>query len=79
MIKQKCWSYAYPYFIDYAYKYNKKLFKQLLSKIKTSNALYQSKIDEIKKEGRSEYNWINDKIETFKNKYFFVNIYLRQY
>lgn len=72
--KQKCWSYAYPYFIDYAYKYNKKLFKQLLSKIKTSNALYQSKIDEIKKEGRSEYNWINDKIETFKNKYFFVNI-----
>lgn len=72
--KQKCWSYAYPYFIDYAYKYNKKLFKQFLSKIKTSNALYQSKIDEIKKEGRSEYNWINDKIETFKNKYFFVNI-----
>lgn len=72
--KQKCWSYAYPYFIDYAYKYNKKLFKQLLSKIKTSNALYQSKIDEIKKEGRSEYNWINDEIETFKNKYFFVNI-----
>lgn len=72
--KQKCWSYAYPYFIDYANKYNKKLFKQLLSKIKTSNALYQSKIDEIKKEGRSEYNWINDKIETFKNKYFFVNI-----
>ena len=47
--KQKCWSYAYPYFIDYAYKYNKKLFKQFLSKIKTSNALYQSKIDEIKK------------------------------
>ena len=72
--KQKCWSYAYPYFIDYAYKYNKKLFKQLLSKIKTSNALYQSKIDEIKKEGRMGYNWINYKIETFKNKYFFVNI-----
>lgn len=72
--KQKCWSYAYPYFIDYAYKYNKKLFKQLLSKIKTSNALYQSKIDEIKKEGRMGYNWINYKIETFKNKYFFVNV-----
>lgn len=72
--KQTCWSYAYPYFVDHAYNYNKKLLTKLLNKIEFSNKIYNEKIEEIKKEGRMYTRWIDDKIELLNYKYLYVNI-----
>lgn len=72
--KQTCWSYAYPYFVDHAYNYNKKLLTKLLNKIEFSNKIYNEKIEEIKKEGRYYTRWIDDKIELLNYKYLYVNI-----
>lgn len=72
--KQTCWSQAYPYFIDEAYRCNKKLFKKLLDKLMLSNSLYNQKIEEIHKEGRGEYNWINNQKRYLNEKYLYVNV-----
>ena len=72
--KQTCWSYAYPYFVDHAYNYNKKLLTKLLNKIEFSNKIYNEKIEEIKKEGGMYTRWIDDKIELLNYKYLYVNI-----
>lgn len=72
--KQTCWSYAYPYFVDHAYNYNKKLLTKLLNKIEFSNKIYNEKIEEIKKEGGMYTRWIDDKIERLNYKYLYVNV-----
>lgn len=72
--KQTCWSYAYPYFVDHAYNYNKKLLLKLMNKIEFSNKVYNEKIEEIKKEGRYYTRWIDDKIELLNHKYLYVNV-----
>lgn len=72
--KQTCWSYAYPYFIDYAYRYNKKLLTKLLEKIINSNKQYREKIEQINKEGKNEFTWIDYQKRALNEKYQFVNI-----
>lgn len=70
--KKDSWAYAYPYFIDEAYKYNKKLFKKLMEKIENSNHLYLSEVKKIKDEGRGESNWIENQIRYLNEKYYQV-------
>lgn len=72
--KQTCWSYAYPYFVDYAYRYNKKLLTKLLEKIINSNKQYREKIEQINKEGKNEFTWIDYQKRALNKKYTFVNI-----
>ncbi len=72
--KQTCWSYAYPYFVDYAYRYNKKLLTKLLEKIINSNKQYREKIEQINKEGKNEFTWIDYQKRALNEKYTFVNI-----
>lgn len=72
--KQTCWSYAYPYFVDYAYRYNKKLLTKLLEKIINSNKQYREKIEQINKEGKNEFTWIDYQKRALNEKYLFVNI-----
>lgn len=72
--KQTCWSYAYPYFVDYAYRYNKKLLTKLLEKIINSNKQYREKIQQINKEGKNEFTWIDYQKRALNEKYTFVNI-----
>lgn len=70
--KKDSWAYAYPYFIDEAYKYNKKLFKKLMEKIENSNNLYLSEVKKIKDEGRGESTWIENQIRCLNEKYYHV-------
>lgn len=70
--KKDSWAYAYPYFIDEAYKYNKKLFKKLMEKIENSNNLYLSEVKKIKDEGRGESTWIENQIRCLNEKYYQV-------
>lgn len=70
--KKDSWAYAYPYFIDEAYKYNKKLFKKLMEKIENSNHLYLSEVKKIKDEGRGESTWIENQIRYLNEKYYQV-------
>lgn len=70
--KKDSWAYAYPYFIDEAYKYNKKLFKKLMEKIENSNNLYLSEVKKIKDEGRDESTWIENQIRCLNEKYYQV-------
>ena len=70
--KKDNWAYAYPYFIDEAYKYNKKLFKKLMEKIENSNNLYLSEVKKIKDEGRGESTWIENQIRCLNEKYYQV-------
>jgi len=70
--KKDSWAYAYPYFIDEAYKYNKKLFKKLMEKIENSNNLYLSEVKKIKDEGRGESAWIENQIRYLNEKYYQV-------
>lgn len=72
--KQTCWSYAYPYFVDHAYKYNKPLLSKLLNKIEFSNKVYNEKIEKIKKDGGMYTRWIDDEVKLLNNKYLYVNI-----
>lgn len=72
--KQTCWSYAYPYFVDYAYRYNKKLLTKLLDKIINSNKLYKAKIEQIMKEGNTQFTWIDYQKRALNEKYLYVNI-----
>ena len=72
--KQTCWSYAYPYFVDYAYRYNKKLLTKLLEKIINSNKQYREKIEQINNEGKNEFTWIDYQKRALNEKYLFVNI-----
>ncbi len=67
--KNKCWSYAYPYFTDISYKMNKKLFDKLVARIEKSNFSYDEKIIKIKEEGRNEYNWIDNQTRHINEKY----------
>lgn len=46
-IKQ-CFFAAYPYFIDYAYKFNKSLFKALMNRIPNADLWKQAKDDAVK-------------------------------
>lgn len=70
--KKDSWAYAYPYFIDEAYKYNKKLFKKLMEKIENSNNLYLSEVKKIKDEGRGESAWVENQIRCLNEKYYQV-------
>lgn len=72
--KKDSWAYAYPYFVDEAYKYNKKLFKKLMEKIENSNQLYISEVDKIKNEGRGESTWIGNQIRYLNEKFYQVFI-----
>ena len=72
--KKDSWAYAYPYFVDEAYKYNKKLFKKLMEKIENSNQLYISEVDKIKNEGRGESTWIENQIRYLNEKFYQVFI-----
>lgn len=72
--KQTCWSYAYPYFVDCAYRYNKKLLTKLLEKITNSNKQYREKIEQINKEGKNEFTWIDYQKRALNEKYLVVNI-----
>ena len=72
--KKDSWAYAYPYFVDEAYKYNKKLFKKLMEKIENSNQLYISEVDKIKNEGRGKSTWIGNQIRYLNEKFYQVFI-----
>lgn len=73
--KQTCWSYAYPYFVDYAYKYNKKLLDKLMNKIIVSNKLYKEQMDEINRQGGDSYRWIESQVNVLNAKYLYVNLF----
>lgn len=49
LLKKNCWSFAYPYFIDVAYTYNKKILEKLLIRIEEGNKYYKSELAEIRK------------------------------
>lgn len=46
-----CWTYAYRYFIDYAYDINKPLFNLLVNRVFEGNNAYDERFTEYKKKG----------------------------
>lgn len=49
-----CWTYAYRYFIDYAYDFKKHLFNLLINKIIKANKAYDEDFAEQKRRGWNE-------------------------
>lgn len=69
-----CWFAAYPYFIDYSYKLNKKLYKNLLERIPTKkewddaiNEVIKNSYDHSKYGFIQEYGFVHILRHTFDN------------
>lgn len=62
-----CWVYAYPYFVDTAYKSNKELFVKLIDKIFYNNKIYTETEAEIRKQGQYETQWIDRQLHNLSN------------
>lgn len=72
--KNTCWVYAFPYFIDEAYKNNKKLFEKLIKKIFVNNKIYQEKADKIREEGKGYSSWTEQQLRYLSEKNYFIHI-----
>lgn len=72
--KNICWVYAFPYFIDEAYKCNKKLFDKLLEKVIKSNDIYLEKADEIRVNSRGDGYWINQGLQQLSRTNYYIDI-----
>lgn len=72
--KNICWVYAFPYFIDEAYKSNKQLFDKLLEKVIISNNIYLGKADKIRKDNRGDEYWTNQGLQQLSRTNYYINI-----
>ncbi len=72
--KNICWVYAFPYFIDEAYKSNKQLFDKLLEKVIKNNDIYLEKAEIIRKNNRGDEYWTNQGLQQLRRTNYYINI-----
>lgn len=69
-----CWAYAFPYFIDEAYKCNKQLFEKLLEKVIKNNTIYDEKAELIKNKHRGDSYWTSQELQQLSKENININL-----